>query len=350
MLQKSTFLIYPFLVLTSIGKKSFANIGRVIETSGRAVAKLLQSSQISFGIAHQICQTIFSGKKKLFLVIDDTLIKKIFATNMRGTGMFYDTKLRQCINAFRLVTAMLSDGKYAIPIASAYLFAKELVDLCSESFLSKDDIAKAFIKTAIKIFPDVEFVLLADGLYASVGLLRWCIEHKISTEMRMHSNRRVLYKGTKIKLSELANQKGIKLRGKQMARTISVEWHGLSLEVTIVKRIDKRDRESIVFQVATYKAEPRQHVKAYNIRWNIEKCFRTSKQTLGLGDCYSQNLKVQENHIAAALLSYAIAQLEMQEQRLKTPEESIRRIKERFHNGDIHHLIDQYDFLAHFDA
>ena len=280
MLNKSTILTYPFLVILSIGKKSFENLGRFIQASGRTVANLLQTAEKSFGITHQICQSIFSGKKQLFVIIDETLIKKIYATNMRGTGMFYDTKIGRCINAFRLVTAMLSDGKYSIPIGCSYLFAKELLDLCTEKFPSKDDIAKSFIKKAIQLFPNVKIVLLADGLYATVDLLRWCIENKIPAEMRMHSNRVVTYKGVKKKLRELANQKGIKLTGRQTARTISVEWHGILLEITIVKRVDKHDTESIVFQVATYKAEPREHVKAYAIRWDTEKCYRTDKQSL----------------------------------------------------------------------
>lgn len=350
MLNKSTMLTYPFLVLLSIGKKSFENMGRFIQIRGRAVANLLQSSKISFDMAHQICQSIFSDRDKLFLIIDDTLIKKIFATNMRGTGMFYDTKLGRCINAFRLVTAMLSDGKYAIPIGCSYLFAKEILDLCTEKFPSKDEIAKSFVKTAIKLFPNVKIVLLADGLYSTVDLLRWCIENNIPAEMRMHSNRVVTYKGVKKKLRELANQPGIKLTGRQTARTISVEWHGLPLEITIVKRVDKKDRESIVFQAATYKAEPREHVQAYGVRWNTEKGYRTNKQSLGLGECFSRNLTVQQNHVAATLLAYAFAQLEMKRQKLKTPEDAIRAVKEKFDPMEFQHFLDQYDFSPRYDA
>lgn len=350
MLNKSTILTYPFLVILSIGKKSFENMGRFIQTSGRTVAGLLQPAEISFSIAHQICQSIFSVKKKLFLIVDETLIKKIYATNMRGTGMFYDTKIGRCVNAFRLVTAMISDGKYAIPIGCSYLFAKELLDLCSEKFPSKDDIAKSFIRTAIKLFPNATTFLLADGLYATIGLLRWCIENKVPAEMRMHSNRVVTYKGIKTKLRDLANQRGIKLVGKQTARTISVEWHGLPLEITIVKRVDKHDKESIVFQASTYKAEPREHVKAYGIRWDTEKCYRTDKQSLGIGECFSRDLTVQHNHAAAALLAYAFVQLERKKQRLKTPEEGIRAFKEKVSPHDFKQFVDQYGFSPHWDA
>ena len=196
----------------------------------------------------------------------------------------------------------------------------------------------------------MKIILLADGLYSTVELLRWCIENNISAEMRMHSNRVVTYKGVKKKLRELACEPGVKLTGRQTARTISVEWHGLPLEITIVKRIDKKGRESIVFQVATYKAEPRQHVKAYKARWGTESCYRTDKQSLGLGECFSKRLTVQHNHAASVLLAYAFAQLEMKRQKLKTPESAIRAVKERFDPAYFKDFIDQYDFLPRCDA
>ena len=350
MLNTSTILTYPFLVLLSTGKKSFKNMGKYIQKSGRVVAKLLQPAETSFEMMHQICRSIFSNKKKLVLIIDDTLIKKIFATNMRGTGMFYDTKLRIALNAFRLMTAMITDGRYAIPIGCSYLFAKELLDLCSEKFSSKDDLAKSFIRTALKLFPDKKIVVVADGLYATVGLLDWCTKNNIAVEVRMHSNRVVIYKGTKRKLRELAMLPGVKLVGRQMARTISVEWHGIPLEITIVKRIDKHGTESIVFQAATYKTEPREHVKHYQMRWPIEMGYRTKKQSLGLGDCYSKNLEIQYNHVAAVLLAYALSQLQKRRLKLKTPEAAIAAGKEKITQRNFYQFVDQFNSSNWFYA
>jgi SRSO17 transposase len=181
-------------------------------------------------------------------------------------------------------------------------------------------------------------------------MLNYRTRVKIDAEMRMHSNRVVTHKGVKKKLCELAKQPGVKLTGRQTARTISVEWHGLLLEVSIVKRVDKNDNQTIVFQVATYKAEPREHVKNYGARWCTEKMYRTDKQVLGLGECFSRSLVVQHNHAAATLLAYAFAQLEMKRLKLKTPEAAIRAIKEKFYPDTLHQFIDQYDFLTQIDA
>jgi hypothetical protein len=347
---KKADLVYPFLLLLAIGKRSFENLGRMAQMSGRRVAAILPSADVSFGILHYICHSIFSNKKKLFLIIDDTLIKKIYATNMRGTGMFFDTKIGRLINAFRLVTALVSDGKLSIPMGCSYLFAKEIVNLCSEKFPTKDDIAKTFVREARKLFTGIKIIVLADGLYATKNFLRWCVENQVAIECRMHSNRVVTYKGIKITVRELAMQPEVCLKERQVSRTVSVEWHGLNLELTIHKRIDKHGNESIVFQASTYKAEPREHVKNYDIRWKTECLNRTEKQHVGLENCFSKNFAVQQNHVAAALLAYTLAQLMKKKHRLKNAEAAIRAIKEKFTTSNICDLIDLFELFVNFDG
>ena len=350
MLLKKADLVYPFLLLLSIGKRSFENLGKIIQISGRKVASMLPSDNTSFTIAHRLCQSVFSTNKRLFLIIDDTLIKKIYANNMRGSSRFFDTKIGRMVNAFRLVTSLISDGKLSIPINCSYLFAKEIIKLCSESFLTKDDIAKSFVRQAKTLFPNIEIIVLADGLYATKAFLRWCFENKILIECRMHSNRVVMYKGYKIHVRELAMLQGVRLQGKQTARTVSVEWHDIKLELTISKRIDKHGNESLIYQAATYKAEPREHIKNYKIRWNTECLNRTEKQHIGVGDCFSKDFAIQQNHIAAALLAYALTQLEKKKSRLKNAEQGIRALKERFVRQHLSELIDEYESFLHFDA
>lgn len=331
-------LKYPTLNLLSIGKKSFENLGKIVHKTGKTISRWLQPSKVSLEYAQYLCRSMFANKKKLLCVIDDTLIKKIYSQEMQGAGMFYDSKIGKQIMAYKLVVCLISDGKYAIPIECAYLFSKELLDLIPEKFQSKEDIAESFINLAIKLFGKERIIVVADGLYATINLLKWCKDNQIAAEMRMHSNRVVLFKGEKVSIKELGARKGIRPKGLKMARTITALWHNMELEITIVRRFDKKGRESIVFQVATYNAYPHEHALNYKRRWPIEKVIRTSKQHLGLQDCYSTSLKTQHNHVASVLLSYALAQLEMKKYRLKTPEEAIRRFKRKNANAVFRHI------------
>ena len=327
MLDISTIITYPLLTLLSIGKKSFENMGQLIQRSGDTVRRLLNPASISFLQSRQIAQSMFTGKKHLYVGIDDTLIKKIYSKMMHGSGMFYDTKIGKRIMAYRLVIGIVTDGRFTIPIDCSFLFSKELLDLIDHNFKTKDDIAKLIVEMAIKLFPNVKITVVVDGLYSTVKFLRWCKLNNIRLEARMHSNRVVEYCGKRIKIKNLLEEKGLRPKGRQMARTISVTWHEIDLELTIVRRFDKHDNESIVFQIATYKSLPREHVANYKKRWPVEMLNRTTKQKIGLQECFSRSLETQLNHVASVLLAYSLAQLEMKTSRLKTPEQAIRRCK-----------------------
>jgi Transposase DDE domain len=329
MLNKCTGLDYPILAIVSIGRKNFENMGRYLHKSGDTVSRLLESSENNFLQAQKISKLLFLKKKKLFVIIDDSLVKKFFAELMQGTGRFFDTKNHCNITAFRIISCLISDGRYSIPIGSSYLFSKELTDLMQERVESKEDIAKKFVTIALKLFPKASFTVLVDGLYCTESFLKWCIESKIALEARMHSNRVVIYNGEKTTLKNLLNKKGILPKGRKKSKTISVLWRNLPLEVSVVRRIDKKEDESIVFQAATYKALSHKHVANYKKRWPIEKMFRTTKQRLGLEDCQSIRLSIQDKHTSAVMLAYAIVQLEMQTYRLKTPEEAIRQLEKK---------------------
>jgi hypothetical protein len=350
MLNISTILNYPLLTLLSIGKKSFENMGRFIQRSGDTVERMLQPSSVSLDQARHICQTMFKGKNKLFIIIDDTLIKKIYSQLMCGSGMFFDTKIGKRIMAYRLVIGIISDGKFAIPIDCAYLFATELIDQLDNKFPTKNDIAQAFVETATALFPTTKMIVVVDGLYSTVKFLQWCKSNKICVEARMHSNRVVEYKGKRVTIKELLAQKWIRPKGRQMARTISVIWHGIDLELTIVRRIDKKGDESIVFQIATYKALPCEHVAHYKKRWPVEMLIRTAKQNIGLGECYSRSLETQHKHVASVFLTYALVQLERKMCKLTTPEQAIRRLKSKKVNFLIKRFARFLNTFQHFDA
>lgn len=329
----NTNITYSTLTIMSTGKKSFTNMGQIIERSGDTVSRLLRPSEESFACCHKLSIQLLSSSRELYLSIDDTLLRKVYSRFMQGAGYFYDTKIGRNIMAYRPVAGLLSDGKHAVPIGADYVYPKEIVDQIEEEFPSKIDIAKALVETATRIFPKTRITVLADGLFASVEFLRWCKSMQIPVEVRMHSNRVVIYKGEKIALRQLARKIGPK--GRQIARTFTVLWHDIKLEVTVVRRTNKYGEETVVFQTATYKAIPIKHVRNYEKRWPIEMVIRTSKQHLGLQDCYSCSLKKQRNHVAAILLAYGIAQSEMKLCKLRTPEDAIRRLKKQDVEGVI---------------
>ena len=325
----STSLCYSILTIMSIGKKSFENMGRFLNKTGEIVARYLMPASDNFKLCGAVAQKLFADNKELCLVIDQTLIKKFFAKLIQGTGKFYDTKIGRKITAFNFAVASITDGKFKVPIGSSYFFDKESIEMMDDKPLSRDEVTKLFIKKAQDLFPKTILTILADGAYSTIDFLKWCVANKIRAEMRMGKNRKVEINGKKMKLSELLDSRKFRPRGRQMARKFSVKWHDLSLELTIERRFDKNENESFVFLVATYKALPREHVAMYKKRWTIEKIFRTTKQHLGLQECFSKSFAIQDNHTSAVLLAYALTQLEMKTYRLKIPEDAINQLKKK---------------------
>jgi hypothetical protein len=305
----------------SIEKKSFTALGKIIKKSSDTVRRLLNSPEENFTIMRAIATEIFKNKKNLVLSIDETFSKKIYSQWMQGACQFFDTTMGKMITAYKIMAAGLSDGKYFVPIYNSFTFSKDVLENANE--LRNELIEKIILDTQ-KFFPDKTITFVLDGAFATKRFFRWVTQKGIRAETRMHSNRKIFYKGKLQKISEVTD---LIPKGRHMARTISALWDNIPLYITAQRRINKRGEESIVYQASTYEAKPSEHVANYIKRWKIEKFNRTSKQHLGLQDCFSTKLETQEKHVSSVLLAYSLVQLEMRNQKIKVPEDAIRWLR-----------------------
>jgi DDE family transposase len=322
MFFKNIAIAYPVLLITSI-RKGFEAFGRVVGKTGKTVARWLLEAQVYYDQITILLRYQFRNAKQLVLVVDDTLIKKIYSQLMEGSGLFYDTQARRRIIAYKLLAAMLTDGKQAIPFSSTFLFSKELLPNPKES---KYDWIKKIIRMIQLLFPNVRIIVTADGGFSSKDFLRWCSENKIDVEVRMRSNCVAEYQGQRLAIRDI---KTLKPKGRQTARTIAVLWHGIPLYITAELRIDKHGKKSVVYQASTFEAKPIEHVRIYKMRWPIEIFFRTAKQRLGLEECSSRKLETQESHVASVLLAYTLVQCDRKIRNFKNPEEAIRAAEQK---------------------
>jgi hypothetical protein len=322
MFLKNTIITYPVLLIMSI-KKSFEALGEKIGKTGKTISRWLYPATKYYDILTNLCLKEFGTKKELILIFDETLIRKIYSQLIEGSGRFYDMQLFRRIMAFKLIVAMLTDGKQALPLISKLLFSKELVP---NQKATKFEWIKTIIITCKKLFPKVHLIVVADGAFANKEFLKWCKENNIAIEVRMRSNCVVTYKNEKVKIRDI---KSLIPKGRQKARIIKVIWHDIQLFITAHKRTDKNEKETIVFQASTFKAKPIRHVQIYQLRWNIEKMFRTAKQHLGLQECFARKMETQESHIAAVFLAYAFLQYNRKKSNLPTPEASLRAFEHK---------------------
>ena len=323
---KSTMLHYVKILILSISLKNFTAMGRFGNVSADTIERRLPEANLSFQEMLKTALGFFEKSRELFLVIDDTFMHKKYSKLIEGTDDHFDSKIYRMIRSFKLITFGITDGKHILPLSCDFLFGKFLPE---GQIPSKLEIIQKTILHVRKSFHDKKIIVVADGAFPSIEMLSWCLQNNIAAEFRIHNNRKVIFQN----IHQLVkNIETLKPKGKQRSRTIKVVWHSLELYLTAQKRIDKKGKESIVYQVSTYFAKPSKHVKTYKKRWPIEKMFRTIKQHLGLQECQSRKMETQLNHAAAVLLAYSQVVVYQKKKKLKTPEEALRAVKLRKNN------------------
>jgi hypothetical protein len=312
-------IVYPVALLLSTGeRKSFESLGRNIGISGDSVTRLVEHHAATKEELLKIVKQVFK-KKKVKLIIDDTLINKIYSKKINGACDNYDTSDKKVRRSICAVVAVITDGKIAIPVDERIWISKEFNNF---DYKKKWELAKEIIlwlQNELSIG-----VVLADGLYAVAEFMLWIDKQGLPFEMRFHSNRVINHKGVS---AQIKLHPSFKVNGKRPHRTVRATWKNHDFYFTALQRISLSGERSVVYQISNYKAFSREHVRFYEIRWTIEIFFRTSKQKLGLNDCLSQKLVLQENHIFNVFFAYALLQIERRRSRAPNIETVLKQLK-----------------------
>lgn len=306
------------LLLSTKKRKNFESLGLESGISGDKIAQLVTDNAITANDLIALAQRMF-GRKKVYLLIDDTLILKTYSRVIEGTSDNYSSSEKRMYRSFCSVVAMLTDGITAIPIDQQIWTSKEFT---SSEYKRKWELAQDLI-LYLKQKIDIKCVIL-DGLYAVDEFIKWLNEQEVFFEMRFHSNRVISKNGVK---AQIKKHSALRLMRGRSRRTIKAFWKETPLYFTALKRQLANGYFTTVFQVSNFKANSSEHVKLYGYRWNIEKFFRTAKQYLGLNDCQSRKIERQKGHVLQVFIAYALAQYERVKSKLKNVETAIKSIK-----------------------
>ena len=299
-------------------RKTFESLGPELGLSGDTISRLATCNANSIEQLIDFSQKIF-GRKKIYLLMDDTLLLKIYSQCIEGTSDNYSSGDRRQYRSLCSIIGMLTDGLTAIPIDQIIWTSREF---CVGQYQKKWELAQQLILN-IESHISVQ-ALIADGLYAVQAFMVWLNNRGINFEMRCHSNRKIVKNGSRFQLKEC---RFLYLRKGRTEKTIKAQWLEMNLFFTSFKRLLSNGRFITVFQVSNFKASAKKHVMVYGYRWAIEKFFRTAKQKLGLNDCQSRKIERQKGHIVNVFIAYALAQYERIKHKLKNVETAIKSIK-----------------------
>lgn len=319
-------LNYIVALLMSTGKRSFAQLAQIFGFHESTMRRQIPPAKKSIECLKSIAEALFGKEDIICLVFDDSKLNKMHSKFMQGAAKFFFEKFGRRFMAFKIIVAAITSGKNIIPVDFEYMNAAEYTEL--DPALKKFDKAK-YMKTVydqVKIlFPSSEIVIIADGLFGTVDVLKFTVSNNIKAVFRCAKNRKILYQNKKNALTEIAD---LERQKNQNSRTIQAVWHEMNLYFTSVQRVDKHKEISMIYLVSTFvdQNKPSLLSELYQKRWMIEKMFRTTKQSLGLGECFSRILEKQREHVAAVFLAYAILQMKQKQNDLASPEEAKRQL------------------------
>lgn len=320
---KNSFVNYIVGLIATSGKKTCTNIAESCSVSHDKIYRTLQSatnsrepiSDILIGIVKKLFP-----KEKGWLVLDDSLIAKPFAKFIEGVCLGYSSLLGLPQYGISVVVVVWTNGFVTIPIDFKIWIKREIV---KEDYVTKRELAQQMIEAIVKKLK-IKGVLM-DGLYCSLDMILFLDKRNIRFEMRIASNRKVIAKGG-IE-AQLKHNKGVLPRRNERSRTTRVIWKGVKLWITAEKRKVANGEYETVFIASNYKAEAKEHIFIYSIRWVIERFFRTAKQTLGLQDCAARDVEKQKAHIYGVLISYAYLQYEKFTNGFETVEDAAKQLR-----------------------
>jgi len=305
-------------------KKTCTEMAKALSISHDFLNRALNNEDLLLCIPYAFIELVkqYSIKKKGWLIIDDTLIAKIYAKLIEGIESHFDSSTRKKLHGYSVVVIAWTNGKITIPLDFEFWFSKDLV--APDVYLKKTQIAQMLIKKITKVI-EIKGVIL-DGLYASEEMINFLNKSQIRFEMRMHSNRVIdLPGGKKVQLKKAHL---LKMYKNQHSKTIYTTWKNIPLYFTAELRENKNGERSIVFIVSNWEATSNEHIKTYAMRWPIEMIFRTSKQYLGLQHCTSRSIEKQRLHIYFVFFCYTFLQQYVDGKMFKSVEDVIRQLLE----------------------
>jgi SRSO17 transposase len=324
-----SFKIYILSLFLTKMKKNCASMSR---ESGFSYSSIL-NSQNYFFYKKEALQKYFISLINLYateknpgvLISDSSQLMKIYATKIDCLCYDYNGCMKDIFKGITNTTLAWTNGKITIPIDFDFWASKKDIK-DAKLYRKKTKISEELI---IKWKDHIPFkYCLFDGEYGNKPFLTFLENNKLLYATRIACNRKVVIDGIDAPLKE---QPSLKLIRNQKYKTAFGYYKGIPAYFTAHKRNGPGKSKQIVFIISNIEnLSAKEYVDLYAQRWPIEKMFRTLKQSLGVRECQSTNIKKQEAHIYATFLAFIELEKIKIFKKNKSPEQVLHKI--RFQN------------------
>ena len=262
-------------------------LAEALETvSHDRLTRLLQASWSGQRLLELACRTLFVWQRG-YLILDDTVIPKPFATAMEGLAWVFSSQERRPVYGFSLVLLVWTDGRLRIPLG---------LRLWRRGGPSKYELALdllSYARNRLRCRP--EYVLF-DAWYPSRRLLKRIRDYGWYFVCRLKKNRRF-------------NGQPLRAYRRHPYWTACGRLTG-GLKVLVVRYGAKYYATNRLTLTA---AEVR---RLYAFRAQIEEVIRVCKDQLGLTGCQARSERAQLHHMACCLTAFCVLEHERHERHL----------------------------------
>ena len=247
---------------------------------------MLQADWSGQRLLEHACRILFVWERG-YLILDDTVLPKPFATMMEGLAWVFSSQERRPVYGFSLVLLVWTDGTLRIPLGirlwhkggpSKYGLALELL---------------SFARHRLRGHP-------ASGLVAA-----WSPAKAVLTRMRAEGWDGVC----RLKKNRRCHGHAVRHHRRHPYWAES-GWLTGGLKVLVVRHGAKYDATNRLTLPA---AEVR---RLYRIRAQIEEVFRVCKDQLRLSGCQARSERAQLHHITCCLVAFCVLERERHDRSL----------------------------------
>ncbi len=320
---KEYFVYYTIGLILSVEKKTCVQMGKMLGLAHDVMYRYLAKAGPFLPFFPNVMTRVvnhYSKQKEGHLIVDDTVLSKIFSKSIQGVDFIYNTITGRTERGFCLVVLAWTNGEITIPINFRLWFNKSIYP----NGKSKTELAISLVE---KFHKKINFkALLADGLYSTKAFLEFLCTKNINFLMKIHRNRMVTNKeGVR---EQLQRHPVLKLMRNQRTKTLRGTWSELNLFFNVIKFRGRGGEYDQMYFVSNMELPDKEYKQLYKKRWTIEVMFRSMKQSLGITNCSSRNLQKQMLHFYAVFHSYTFLQVTKIKRKEPNIESVIRALRE----------------------
>jgi putative transposase len=250
------------------------------------LTRVLRGDWSGHTLLERAWRTLFVWERG-YLIIDDTVIPKPFATAIEGLAWVYSSQERKPVYGLALVLLVWTDGTVRIPLGmrfwhkggpSKYVLALELL---------------SYARNRLRCRPDY---VLFDAWYPSRSLLKRIRDYGWYFVCRLKRNRR--FNGHAVR------------QHRRHPYWTETGWLSGGLKVRVV-RYGKKYYATNRLSLSAVEVR-----RLYRVRTQIEELIRVCKDQLGLARCQARSARAQQHHIACCLSAFCVLERERQDRQL----------------------------------